>query len=121
MPNLTILMSNVDAALKQTRLSSTDRELLKRFAWETKSSYCAGCAHLCESAMEGDVPISDVMRYLMYYHSYGDRDRARELFGSLSEVQRRRLRRLDFTMAERKCPHGLEIGRLMGEAVELLG
>lgn len=79
MPNLTVLMSNIAASLNKTRLSSEDLKLMNRFAMETSSSYCAGCANLCESAVDGGAPICDVMRYLMYYHSYGDRDRARTL------------------------------------------
>lgn len=120
MPNLTVLMSNVDAALKQAALSGADRRLLQKYALETRSSYCAGCSNLCESALNEEVPISEVMRYLMYYHSYGDPDRAKKLFARLSAEQHERLKKMDFSAAERKCPQRLEIGKLMGEAVRLL-
>jgi hypothetical protein len=121
MPNLTILMSNVAAAINQTKLSAGDKNLLKRYARETASSYCAACAHICESAIEDKVPISDVMRYLMYYHSYADHDQARALFARLSRATGSRLVSLDFSNAERRCPQGLQIGKLMREAVEVLG
>ena len=120
MPNLTILMSNVDAALKQSKLSSGDKRLLERYARETRSSYCAGCGRICESAIQEDVPISDIMRYLMYYHNYGERDRARELFAGLPEEQRQRVLSVDFSAAEGKCPQRLKIGRLLEEAADLL-
>lgn len=120
MPNLTVLMSNIAASLNKTRLSSEDLKLMNRFAMETSSSYCAGCANLCESAVDGGAPICDVMRYLMYYHSYGDRDRARTLFAGLSKTQKERLSSLDFTSAEKMCPQKLHIGRFMKEAVSLL-
>ncbi len=73
MPNMTILMSNVAAAYNRTKLSSQDLRLLRHYAQETGSDYCAGCTDLCESTIRSDVPIGDVMRYLMYCRSYGDR------------------------------------------------
>jgi len=120
MPDMTILMSNVAAALKETKLSSADRQLMEKYACETSSGYCAGCAHICESAIDGKVPISDVMRYLMYYHSYRDREQARALFAELPEETRDLVASLDFSYSERKCPQGLKIGRLMREAVDVL-
>jgi len=120
MPNMTVLMSNVAAALDRTKLSAEDSALLGQYALETCSSYCAGCAEICESAVAGAPPIRDVMRYLMYYHSYGERDMAREHFAQLPEELRLRLASMDFSAAERRCPQGIEIGRLMKEATTAL-
>jgi uncharacterized protein len=121
MPNLTILMSNIAAAMNQTRLSAEDLRLFDRFACETASSYCAGCATICESAFAGAPPIREVLRCLMYFHSYGEKDRARELFAGLPAAVRKDLPQCDFSTAERKCPQGLPIGKLMKEATVLLG
>lgn len=120
MPNMTVLMSNVAAALDRTRLSAADLDLLDRYAHETSTSYCAGCADLCESAMDGRVPISDLMRYLMYFHSYGDSDRAREMFAALPSDVRDGLATMDFRAAEQRCPRNLRIGDLMKRASTLL-
>ncbi len=120
MPNLTILMSNVAAALDRNSLSAGDLRVLEQYAQETDSSYCAGCSDLCETALAGDIPVADVMRYLMYYRSYGDCDRARSLYGQLSGETRLRIKSLDYSLAERKCPQQLPIGRLMREAGKLL-
>jgi uncharacterized protein len=120
MPNLTILMSNIAAALDQTKLSSEDLRLLDQFACETSSSYCAGCATICESAFDAAPPIGEVLRCLMYFHAYGEKDRARELFAALPAETRRDLVRCDFSTAERRCPQGLPIGKLMREASALL-
>jgi predicted aldo/keto reductase-like oxidoreductase len=120
MPNLTILMSNVDAACKQKRLSVGDKKLLKKYACETTGSYCAGCAHICEPAVEGKVPISDVMRYLMYHHHYAEHDQARALCAELPKDICHRLSSLDFSPAEQRCPQSLKIGKLMREAVQVL-
>jgi len=121
MPNLTILMSNIATALNQTKLSAEDLRLLDRFAGETASSYCAGCATICESAFAGAPPIREVLRCLMYFHSYGEKDRARELFAGLPAATRKDLLQCDFSTAERMCPQGLAIGKLMREATVLLG
>ncbi|MGD8513090.1 MAG: aldo/keto reductase [Deltaproteobacteria bacterium] len=120
MPNLTILMSNVDAACRQQTLSAGDKKLLEQYAFETTGTYCAGCAHICEPALEGKVPISDVMRYLMYHHHYAENDQARALLAELPREICHRLSSLDFTAAERRCPHGLKIGKLMREAARVL-
>ncbi len=120
MPNMTILMSNVAAALNQTKLSAGDWKLLERYASETGCGYCAGCAHICEMIVAGSPPISDVMRYLMYFQSYGDRDRARDLYAKLPEETRDILASADFSPAERRCPQRLHIGRLMRDASILL-
>lgn len=120
MPNMTILMSNVAAALNRSQLSAEDLQLMERYAQETASSYCAGCATLCEAAVGGAVPVRDVMRCLMYYHSYGEHERARRLFGHIPPQVRLCLPDLDYTAAEQNCPQRLHIGKLMREAAALL-
>jgi len=121
MPNLKILMSNVAAALDKVKLSGDDMKLLERYARETSTGYyCAGCAHICESTYAGKAPISDVMRYLMYYHSYGDCERAKTLFAALPMDTRKHMPTLDYFRAERRCPQGIPIGKLMKEAAEIL-
>ncbi|MBW2469767.1 MAG: aldo/keto reductase, partial [Deltaproteobacteria bacterium] len=120
MKNMTILMSNVAAALDKTQLSTRDNELLQRYAHETRSAYCTGCSAICESCVEGQAPIGDVMRYLMYANSYEDDALAAEGFRKITPNIQRRLSRLDYTKAERNCPQGLPIARLMREAIKKL-
>jgi len=120
MANLTILGSNVAAALDKTTLSAGDMKLLDHHARETSAAYCAGCTHICESAYGGKVPIGDVMRYLMYHNSYGDCHRARALFAELPSGTRKHMLSLDYSAAERRCPQGMPIGELMKEAAEIL-
>jgi uncharacterized protein len=116
MPNMTILMANVAAALDKTRLSSRENELMQQYAKETRSAYCAGCSDICESNVEGNAPIGDVMRYLMYCNSYNDDKLAADGFNQIPQKIRTAMTRLDYSMAERKCPQGLPIARLMREA-----
>jgi predicted aldo/keto reductase-like oxidoreductase len=120
MPNMTILKANVSAALNRNDLSSKDTGLLHRYALETHSDYCAGCTDVCESAVEPDVPIGDVMRCLMYYRSYGDRDYAAVQFKTIPEHIRRQMANLDYSPAERRCPQKMAIGKLMREAIKKL-
>ena len=120
MPNVTILMSNVAAAMNRTKLSSDDKKLLHRYAEETRSVYCTGCTDLCESATAGIAPIGDVMRYLMYSRSYGDHDRAHQLFSRIPQKVRANMATLDYTKAEQRCPQKMAIGKLMRQAVKEL-
>ena len=120
MPSLTILSANVAAALDRTSFSRSDFELLERFAAETEESYCAGCGRICHEAVGGAAPVSDIMRCLMYYHDYGERDLAREVYAGLPEHVRAGLTQVDYSLAEKACPQKLAISRLMREASEIL-
>lgn len=120
MPSITILSANVAASRDLTALSHRDFELFQRFAMETREDYCAGCGRICMEAVGGAVPVSDIMRCLMYYRDYGDRDLAREVYAGLSEDVRMRVREVDYSNAESLCPQGLAIGRLMREASRVL-
>jgi len=119
MPNMTILKANVAAALNKTDLSVRDTQFLHRYACETHSDYCAGCTKICESTVKADVPIGDVMRYLMYYRSYGEFEYAAVRFKTIPENIRWQMTHLDYSLAEQKCPQKMPIGKLMKEAVDI--
>ncbi len=116
MPNMTILQANVDAASRKQRLSEGDRQRMAKYAQATGAGYCAGCGRICESAVDFDIPISDIMRYRMYYIGYGDRDRASRLFNALPSDVKRNLLRADYAMAEKYCPQKIQIGKAMKKA-----
>ena len=118
MPNLTILMSNIAAALDKTKLSFRDMELLQHYARETRPNYCAGCADICESSIQGNIPINDVMRCLMYSRSYGNLQRAKTQFQKLPVITRKQITLIDYSLAEQRCPQKMAIGKLMKEAAE---
>ena len=120
MENVAVITANVAAVLDKTKLSPADMEAFKEYALATCDGYCAGCADICESALP-DVPhVCDIMRYLMYYNSYGQQDRARELFAQIPGKVRDRLLSVDYSVAEARCPQHLPIGRLVAEAVSKL-
>lgn len=116
MPSITILMSNIAAAIDKTRLSSVEKDLLRQYAKETACTYCAGCTRICEAAVSGAVPIGNLMRCLMYSRNYKEPVLAKELFETIPFSERKRLTDLDFSIAEQKCPQNLEIGKLIREA-----
>jgi aryl-alcohol dehydrogenase-like predicted oxidoreductase len=120
MPNLAYLSANVAAARDLKALAKSDFEALDHFASESRSGYCAGCGRICQAAVGGKVPVNDVMRCLMYYRDYGDRELARSVFAGLSEEARSQLTEVDYSKAEKVCPQGLAIATLMAEASDLL-
>jgi len=120
MENVAILAENVSAVLDKSELTAADVEVFDEYARATCSGYCAGCAHVCDSALP-DVPyVSDIMRYLMYYNSYGDKARARELFAQIPSEVKNKLLSTDYSLAEACCPQRLPITTLVAEAVSKL-
>jgi uncharacterized protein len=120
MPSLTILSANVAAARDRTKLAREDFDLLRQYALETKSDYCAGCGQICQAAVGGAVPVNEVMRCLMYHLDYGEPELARLTFSALPEEVKRRLTEVDYSQAEQACPNGLAITELMRQATEFL-
>ena len=120
MQSVSLLTSNVAVSLDKTKLSQEDVHVLREYAETTCSGYCAGCAYICDSALR-DLPyVSDIMRYLMYYNSYGDTDRARELFAQIPAGVRSKLLSTDYSAAEARCPQHMPIAKLVCEAVSKL-
>jgi uncharacterized protein len=117
--NVTILKDNVAAATDNVKLSSRDFRMLNMLAEGERSNYCQGCRK-CLSVMGAENRIPDIMRYMMYYNNYGDRDRARNLYRELPGSLKNTLASKDYSIAEAICPHGLQIGNLMRKASSLL-
>jgi predicted aldo/keto reductase-like oxidoreductase len=118
--NLTILKDNVAAAKDGQKLSGLDRKVLGYLAENTCSNYCKACMR-CESVLTSSARVPDVLRYMMYYNSYGNKYEARELFQALPGEIRTTLATRDFSDAEGACPNNIPIGSAMKEAVKLLG
>jgi hypothetical protein len=119
MPNTTLLTANAAAAMDKTALSNLDRQLLQQYARQTAANYCTGCAHRCESVLDCDIPISDVMRSMMYAHGYGDREKARQALRQLGYDVLVRLPTANYAAAEKACPNGLPIAECMQAASDL--
>ncbi|MBF0243510.1 MAG: aldo/keto reductase [Desulfamplus sp.] len=120
MPNMTILSANTAAALNTTKIAAVEQKLTQQYAVETASSYCRGCTDICESALNNQVPIGDVMRCLMYSRQYQDRELAKSLFYQIPEDSRRSMALIDYSQAEKRCPHKMAIADLMMQAAQEL-
>jgi hypothetical protein len=120
MENVTLVRSNVAAVLDKTKLTKKDRYILSSYAQAACSGYCAGCGNICDRALPDTPYVSEIMRYLMYYNSYGDRDTARQLFAQIPAGVRNKLLAVDYSPAEVHCPQHLPIAELVAEAVRKL-
>jgi len=120
MESVAHLTLNVAAVLDKTKLTQADREVFREYARATCSGYCAGCADICDAALPEVPYVSDIMRYLMYYNSYGEQDRARGLFAEIPGKVRDKLLGTDYSAAEAHCPQHLPISKLVAEAVDKL-
>jgi uncharacterized protein len=120
MYSLNVLKDNLAAVTDNKQLSLRDINMLNIYAENTRSQYCLGCTR-CFSAMGSESRIPDVMRYMMYYNSYGERNYARGQFAELPESARKLLTTGDFSAAEALCPQGIRIGSVMRDAVRILG
>ncbi len=118
--NITHLTLNVAAVQDKTKLTQADMAVFNEYARQTCSGYCAGCADICDAVLPQAPYTSDIMRYLMYYNSYGEQDSARELFAKIPASVRNRLPNIDYSVAETRCPQHLPIGKLVCEAVSKL-
>jgi uncharacterized protein len=120
MNSVSLINQNVAAALDRTTLAQDDKDVLAEYANATCSGYCAGCAHICGTAVSGVSNINDVMRSLMYHNSYGDTQLAKQTFAAIPADTRARLLTADYRLAEQRCPQHMPIARLVREAVEKL-
>jgi predicted aldo/keto reductase-like oxidoreductase len=116
MNSVSLITQNVAAVLDKATLAQDDKMVLEQYARETCDGYCAGCSYICDSAGY----VSDVMRSLMYYNSYGDKDLAKQTFASIPANVRAGLLKTDFSAVESRCPQRMPIARLMREAVDKL-
>lgn len=116
MSNMTILKANVDASLNSQQLSKGDKQRLELYARKTGPGYCAGCGQICESVVDMEIPISDIMRYSMYYHGYGDHKRSLAGFHQLPKDVKNDILKADFSEAEKCCPQKIKISKVLRRA-----
>lgn len=118
--NTYLLYTNLAAVVEKTELTQVDMQDLREYAKATCDGYCAGCANICNAALPHTPYISDIMRYLMYYNNYNAKEHARQLFAQIPEMVRKRLLKIDYSLAEAQCPRHLPISKFVAEAVNKL-
>jgi predicted aldo/keto reductase-like oxidoreductase len=119
MTELTHVRENIAAALDRHKLGKLEKDAVRRYADATRPYACSGCDHICGAAVNAPVRIGATLRYLMYHDVYGEREQARALFRELPP-EARRLEAVDFSAANRACPHGLDVAAHMKRAGEVL-
>lgn len=115
-----MLTANVAAVLDKTALTQADKDALLEYAKDTCTGYCAGCSQICDSALAGRSYVNNIMRYLMYYNSYADKQMARALFAEIPADVRENLLRVNYSAAEVRCPQHIPISKFIAEAVSKL-
>lgn len=118
MKNFDQLRENIQAALDKGKLTRAEWEALDKYAAATRSLACDGCDHLCGPAVPAPVQIGTTMRYLMYHDVYGEPDKAKALFDKLP-AEAKQLAGVDFSGANRACPHGVDVAAHMKRAEAL--
>ena len=101
-----------------SRWSSEHATALNRYAAETQSTHCDGCEHICNPAVDAPVQIGTTLRYLMYHDTYGEQDKAKELFRKLP-AEAQHLSGVDFSRANAVCPYGVDVAAYMKRASEV--
>ena len=119
MKNITMLKDNVAAACNTQKIAGRDLYQLSMLSQDTSGFYCQACMK-CEKAMGKETRIPDILRYMIYFNSYCERDNARSLFETLPHHIKSNIEVNDYTPAERVCPNQIQIGKWMKEAVLLL-
>ena len=112
------LKENIAAAVDKLDMGQADWDALENYAQATRRHACDGCDHFCNPAVEAPVQIGATIRYLMYHDSYGNRDEARKLFRQLP-AEAQKIRGVDFSGANRACPHGFDVAAHMRRAADV--
>jgi hypothetical protein len=90
------------------QLSTTDLNLLRRYAALNGTSYCRQACNDCEGACPYGVPIADVLRTRMYATDYQDVDFARREYAELA-VNASACLSCSGAPCRNACSHGLDI------------
>jgi len=114
------LQENINAVIDKQQLTKADQQALSDYASGTKSDYCAGCARICSSACPDMPYIAEIMRYMMYYNSYGEPNLAKENFALLPSAAKAKLLSADYSLAQKRCPNNLPIAKVMSQAAQKL-
>jgi predicted aldo/keto reductase-like oxidoreductase len=103
-------------AMKES-FGDPDQKLLAARLKEIGSLYCHQCGH-CDGQCPNGVPVSDVLRYLMYAEGYGQFALGREHFLELpAEVAS--VRCTDCPACTIQCPNGVRVTERLIRAQEL--
>ncbi len=97
-------------------LTPDDKKALEEYGLLLDRDYCRPGCGACLSACPSDVPIHDILRYRMYFHSYGREKYAMGLYAALPDARRAiRCSSCSGPCTDR-CPHRLSVRTKLIEA-----
>jgi len=103
-----------DLAVPGTRLTPEERSGLWLHVAENGPSCCRHCGR-CRTRCPSRIAITDILRYLAYYESYGKVAAAKEGYSELSPTETAVACR-DCGACERACPYGVRIRAMIRRA-----
>jgi predicted aldo/keto reductase-like oxidoreductase len=115
--NLVISISSAQqvdeyAAAAGAPLAAADLAVLDEYAALFSREVCRFC-NACEPACPDDVRIADVLRYSMYFHEYGERERGVEAYAALLATERATHCAACGGFCEAACGYDLPVKRLL--------
>ena len=115
MPDLSVLRSNIAAAMDEQPPNPEVKKLLADYMNGTGTYYCRRCG-LCETANSDGIPIFEIMEMLMYARGYMLKEMMVKKFETIPIEIRNKINSSDYSSAEKICPQMMPIARLMKEA-----
>ena len=104
------------AASGGAELTPEEEKALKGYGMLLDHDYCRpGCSG-CLAACPHSVPIADILRYRLYFNSYGEEKRAMSLYRKLPSARSAARCASCSGPCEATCPHGLAIRSKLLEA-----
>lgn len=104
------------AASGTAELTPEEKKALQGYGMLLDKDYCRpGCAG-CLAACPKGVPIPDILRYRLYFDSYGEEKRAMKLYAELPEARRAAQCRTCLAPCEATCPYELAVRTKLVEA-----
>jgi predicted aldo/keto reductase-like oxidoreductase len=105
-------------AVKTRKLTAEQKELLEMYAGIADKDFCRMC-ETCDRFCPRGIAIADILRYRMYYKSYGRRVYAKNLYSELADCQK--VTQCDgCRLCERNCPNQLAVVEKLQEAASIL-
>ncbi len=104
------------AASGAPELTPEERKALKGYGMLLDRDYCRPGCSACLASCPNKVPIAEILRYRLYFHSYGDEKRAISLYRALPEGRSAARCAGCAAPCDGSCPHGLAIRSKLVEA-----
>jgi predicted aldo/keto reductase-like oxidoreductase len=90
-------------------LTPDDQKALDEYGLLLDRDYCRPGCGACLSACPSGVPIHDILRYRMYFHSYGREKYAMGLYAALPEARKADRCSICSGPCTDRCPHGISV------------